>query len=231
MCGSRRMRRMLYPATSPPAGEPVSGRMARTGKIAVYRLLAATEICILIGVIVLFNAFPEKVGFYSSAVEPYLFVPLLTPAWLPYLPWLNVWWGLGLTLALVKLVYGCWTQVLRWADLGVQLLSIIVIASLLLGGGIAGIGGDNAASIWGRQRPDLPAVGLEAILALVLVALTVSFLSKLAKQGIAIPVLQWRFGGSRPGFRWVELFSSGARRGAIQGEEFLKDARPPDDAQ
>jgi hypothetical protein len=213
------------------AGEAVPKRIVRNGRAVIYRLGTVVEICILIGVLVLFNAFPEKVGFHNSAVEPYLFVPLLTPAWLPYLPWLNLWWGLALTLALVKLVYGRWTQVLRWADLGVQLLSIIVIASLLLGGGIAGIGGDNAVSVWGRQRPDLPAAGFKAVLALVLVALTVSFLSKLAKQGIAIPVLQWRFGGSRTGFRWVKLSSSGACRGAIQGEEFLKDARPPDDAQ
>ena len=67
------------------AGEPASRRIARTGRIALYRLGAGVEICILIGVIVLFNAFPEKVGYYSSAVEPYLFIPLLTPEWLAYI--------------------------------------------------------------------------------------------------------------------------------------------------
>ena len=62
------------------AGKASNSSMARTG---IYRLLTAAEICILIGVIILFNAFPEKVGIYSSAVEPCIFVPLLTPAWLP----------------------------------------------------------------------------------------------------------------------------------------------------
>ena len=206
------------------AGEPAFRRIARIGRIALYRLGSAVEICILIGVIVLFNAFPEKVGFYSSVVEPYLFVPLLTPSWMPYVPWLNVWWGLALTLALVKLIYGRWTQALRWADLGVHLLSIIVIAGVLLGSG--------AVSVWDRQRPDLLAAGFKAVLALVLVSLVVSFFSKLAKQGAAIPVLQWRFDGSGPRFRWVKLSSSGAGRlGAVQGEKFLKDARPPHDAQ
>ena len=218
--------------TGAQAGETESRRFARTGRIALYRLGTVVEICILTGVIVLFNAFPEKVGFYSSAVEPYLFVPLLTPAWQPYVPWLNVWWGLALTLALVKLVYGCWTQALRWADLGVHLLSIIIIASVLLGSGTAGAGVDSAVSVWGRQRPDLLAVGFKTGLALVLVALIASFFSKLAKQNTAIPVLQWRFDGSGPRFRWVRLSSSGGGRlGAIQGEELLKDSRSPHDVQ
>lgn len=214
------------------AGEPASRRMARTGRTALYRLGAVAEICILLGVIVVFNAFPEKVGFYSSAVAPYLFVPLITSAWQPYVPWLNVWWGLALTLALVKLVYGSWTQALRWADLGVHLLSIIVIAGVLLAGGIAGAGGDSAVSYWSWQRPDLLAGGFKAVLALVLVALVIGFFSKLAKQGVAIPVLQWRLDGSGHRLRWVKLSSFGAGRpGAIQGEELLKDTSPPDNAQ
>jgi hypothetical protein len=219
--------------TRAEAGKGKASNQSRPhpGRTAIHRVLTAAEIGILVGVIVLFNVFPEKVGFYSSAVEPYLFVPLLTPAWLPYLPWLNVWWGLALSLALVKLVYGRWTQVLRWADLGVHLLSIMVIASLLVGGGIAGAGSDNAVSIWGRQHPDLIAAGFKAVLGLVLVVLAVGFFSKLAKLGMAIPVLQWRFDGAGPRFRWIKLFSPGALRlGAAQGEELLKDARPPDDA-
>ena len=205
-------------------GEPASSRMARIGRMALYRLGSVAEICILIGVIVLFNAFPERVGFYSSVVEPYLFVPLLTPSWMPYVPWLNVWWGLALTLALAKLIYGRWTQALRWADLGVHLLSIVVIAGVLLGGG--------AVSVWGRQHPDLLAAGFKAVLALVLFSLIVSFFSKLAKQGMAIPVLQWRFDGAGPRVRWIQIFSPNALRlGAIQREELLKDARPPHDAQ
>jgi hypothetical protein len=202
------------------AGEPASRRMARIGRTVLYRLGAVVEICILIGVIVLFNAFPEKIGYYSSAVEPYLFVPLLTPAWMPFVPWLNMWWGLALILALVKLVYGRWTQGLRWADMGVHLLSIIVAASVLLAGDTSGA--------WGAQRPDLLTAGFKAVLALVLVTLIISFFSKLAKQGIAIPVLQWRFDGAGPRVRWIQLFSpSTLRLGAVQGEEPLEDVRSP----
>ena len=183
-------------------GKASNPRLARSGRTVIYRLLTAAEICILTGLIVLFNVFPEKVGFYSSAVQPYLFVPLLTPAWLPYVPWLNLWWGLALTLALVKLVYGRWTQALRWADLGVHLLGICVLASLILGGGIAGVdsfnmSADNAASTWVQQHPDLLLVGFKWGFVLVLISLVVGFFTKLAKLGMTIPVLQLRFDGSR----------------------------------
>jgi hypothetical protein len=154
----------------------------------INRLLTVVEISILIGVIVLFNAFPEKVGMYSSAVEPYVFVPLLTPDWLPYIPWLNVWWGLALTLALVKLVYGRWTEALRWADLGVHLLSICVLASVILGYTFAG---GHSSGV--QQNAGLMLVGFKALLGLVLVAQFAGFFSRLRRLGVSVPVLQWRF--------------------------------------
>ena len=178
-------------------GNASNRSVVRTGGTRINRVLTTAEICILIGVMVLFNAFPEKVGIYSSAVEPYLFVPLLTPAWLAYMPWLNIWWGLALTLALVKLVYGRWTQALRWADLGLHLLSILVLASVILGGAITGVDSagtstETAASTWVQQNPDLLLVGFKSGLVLALVALTAGFFSKLARLGIIIPSLQWR---------------------------------------
>lgn len=172
--------------------------MARARGSRTNRVWTGVEICILLGVLVLFNAFPERIGIYSSAVQPYVFVPLLTPEWLAYMPLLNTWWGLALTLALVKLVYGRWTQALRWADLGVHLLSICVVASVILpwplaGGAIAGLPSLTGA----HQLADLPWIGFKSLLGLVLVALIAGFFTKLAKLGIAIPVLQWRFDGSR----------------------------------
>ena len=184
--------------TEAETGNASNRSMVRTGRTRINRVLTAAEICILIGVMVLFNVFPERVGIYSSAVEPYLFIPLLTPAWLAYMPWLNIWWGLALTLALVKLVYGRWTQALRWADLGVHLLSILVLASVILGGAIAGVdpagtSTGTAASTWLQQNPDLLLVGVKSGLVLALVALTAGFFTKLARLGVIIPVLQWRF--------------------------------------
>jgi hypothetical protein len=120
-------------------------------------------------------------------VEPYVFVPLLTPEWLHYVPWLNVWWGLALTLALVKLVYGRWTEALRWADLGVHLLSICVLASVILGYTFAG---GNSSGV--QQNAGLMWVGFKSCLGLVLVAQIAVLFSRLRQSGVVIPVLQWR---------------------------------------
>jgi hypothetical protein len=158
----------------------------------ISRVLTLVEICILIGAIVLFNVFPEKVGLYSSAVKPYLFVPLITPEWLSYMPWLNVWWGLALTLALIKLVCGRWTQTLRWADLGLHLLSIGILAGVVLGYAPGGFDPPGA-----HQHAELLFVGFKACLGLVLVAQIVGLFARLAKLGISIPVLQLRFDGFR----------------------------------
>mgnify|MGYP001820553918 CR=1 FL=1 len=187
----------LHARAEAETGNAFNRSMNRTGITRINRVLTAAEFCILIGVMVLFNAFPEKVGIYSSAVEPYLFIPLFTPEWLAYMPWLNIWWGLALTLALIKLVYGRWTQALRWADLGLHLLGICLLASVILGGAIAGAdssgpGTGTAASTWVRQSPDLRLVGFKSGLVLALVALTAGFLTKLARLGVMIPVLQWR---------------------------------------
>ena len=162
---------------------------ARSSGGRVNRLLTVVEICILIGVMILFNLFPEKVGFYSSAVEPYVFVPLLTPEWLAFVPWLNLWWGLALALALIKLAYGRWTEALRWADLGAHVLSIFLLASVVLGYSLAG-----SASGEAHRSAGLMLVGFKSCLGLVLVGQIVGLFSRLKRLGVAIPVLQWRIG-------------------------------------
>ncbi len=170
---------------------------AHRGGSRINRVLVVVEISILLGVLLLFNLFPEKVGIYSSAVRPYVFVPLLTPEWLSYMPWLNTWWMLALVLAAVKLAYGRWTQSLRWADLGLHLLGILVVASVIwgvpiaivnAGGASAGIPTLNSAG----QHAGLPWMGLESALVLVLVAMVIGFFTRLAKMGVRFPVLRLR---------------------------------------
>ena len=171
--------------------------MARAGGRRISRVWVVVEICILLGVLVLFNAFPERVGTYSSAVEPYVFVPLLTPEWLAYIPLLNIWWGLALALALVKLAYGRWTQALRWADLGLHMLAIGVVGSVVFGWSLswldvggAGVSLPSLASAY--QHADPLSMGFESILGLVLVGLIVGFFTKLARAGLSFPVLRLR---------------------------------------
>ena len=115
---------------APQAGE----RQSRTGRM--YRVGSAVAAAMLIALIVLLNAFPEKVGFVVTATDPESFVPMLAPEFQVHLPMLNAWLSLALALALAKLAFGRWTEELRWADLGLRLFGIVVLASLIRGGPI-----------------------------------------------------------------------------------------------
>ena len=66
--------------------------------------------------------------------------PALTPAFQGHLAWLNVWWGVALLLAIARLAHGRLSLVLRWADLGVSLLGILVAFRIVVAGPLLGYG-------------------------------------------------------------------------------------------
>jgi hypothetical protein len=149
----------------------------------IHRGWPVVEICGLIAALVLFNAFPEWIGVLVSADDLASFVPLLTPAFQVYLPWLNIWWGLALCLAYAKLFYGRWTMTLRWADLGLCVLRILVLARFLLGGPIVGL-----------NREEVPFLDLLAnsVLVLALIGAVVELVQRLVNVLARLPA----FGGA-----------------------------------
>jgi len=113
----------------------------------ISRLGAAIEICVLIALIVLFNGFRQRIGYYPSAIEPERFIPLLAPEFEQHMPWLNVLWSLSLAVALAKFGTGRWNYPLRWADVAVSVLCIVILARMVSGGPllIGGMQGLNLA--------------------------------------------------------------------------------------
>ena len=105
----------------------------------IFRVWPIVEIGILFSLLVLFNLFPAKVGILVSATDLSSFVPLLAPEFQPHLPWLNLWWGLALLLAVVKLIVGRWTVELRWADVCLGILGAYVLSRLVFAGPIVGL--------------------------------------------------------------------------------------------
>jgi len=105
----------------------------------ILRVWPILEVCILSALLVWFNLFPAKVGILISGTDLSSFVPLLAPEFQSHMPWLNLWWGMSLLLAVAKLVVGRWTLELRWADLGVGILGAYVLSRLVFGGPIAGL--------------------------------------------------------------------------------------------
>lgn len=151
----------------------------------------------LVAVIVLFNVFPEKVGVIVSATDSTTFVPLLAPEFQVHMSSLNLWWSLALLLTVIKLVYGRWTVLLQWTDLGLRVLGIYVLVSLILGGPIlrpdAGWGSVGNLP-WGTFGGDLglhPNGLLKIGLGLWAAVLTAKLVPRLLHLAKVAPIVQW----------------------------------------
>lgn len=145
------------------------------------------EICILIGVLVVFNVFPDRIGVYGSAADPDSFVPLLAPEFQAHMPWLNIWWGSSLVLAVGKLTTRRWTQALRWADLALRLFGVAVLIRLITGGPLLDptSGWDVLGNASGLGWLGDPNVALKALLGLALLPTAIGILQRLVGLGKA----------------------------------------------
>ena len=123
----------------------MSDKLALTGNVAetdarmsegerISPVGVAIGMAVLAAIIILFNAFPHKIGVYNFSAEFQGFIPLLAPEFQAHLSWLNVWWGLSLALAGWQLVTRRWTPALRMADLGINILAVFVLWQLVNGG-------------------------------------------------------------------------------------------------
>ena len=116
-----------------PAGAGTGPGTGRRDPDRVHVAGVVVRICFLIGAIVVFNAFPQWIGTYRSLDDPSSFVPLLAPEFQVHMPALNIWWALALTLDLLLLGLRRWTPAMRWADLGLTVFGMIILANMLAG--------------------------------------------------------------------------------------------------
>lgn len=90
------------------------------------------SICGLAALLVVFNAFPERIGVIVSADDPSSFVPLLAPEFFEdLLLRLNVWWGLALALNVVKLYFGRWNWGTRLADYALTFFGMFILLKVI----------------------------------------------------------------------------------------------------
>lgn len=106
-------------------------RIAARDRISIPAL--AVQICFVMILLIVFNAYPEKVGAYRTVLDPASFTPLLAPGFYGALPMLDAWWVLALGLALALLLYGRWTETLRLAGFALDLFGVVVLCRLLIG--------------------------------------------------------------------------------------------------
>ena len=119
--------------TTMPSGVQPAGRQPD----AIHILPIVVDLTVIAAVSLLLNFFPERVGYWVSAVRPDSFVPVLSPDFggAP-LALLNLWLGLAFSLGLVHLALRRWIPATRLADLGLTALAVIALAALAAGGPI-----------------------------------------------------------------------------------------------
>ncbi len=108
---------------------------ATAQKMNIYpRGQAVFHICALVILLLLFNFYPQRVGFWVSATDASSFLPILSPAFFEqYLPWLNLCWLLALGLNIAHLSLGRWTLATRLLDLGLAFLALNIVAAMIFG--------------------------------------------------------------------------------------------------
>jgi hypothetical protein len=88
------------------------------------------EMAIIGAAAIIFNFYPEHIGFWRSADDPTSFTPLLGPGFDAFLPWLNTYWLWACCLCVANLALQRWTLATRLLDLALSLFGAAVFAAM-----------------------------------------------------------------------------------------------------
>lgn len=92
------------------------------------------DILLTVFALVAFNIFGSQIGaYFNNAAGQPVFIPALSPVFFSYLPWINGIWILGLILSVALIQAGKWQPWTRWFNIGVDILSIIVLIAMASG--------------------------------------------------------------------------------------------------
>jgi len=90
------------------------------------------EIVMTLAALLIFNFYPQWVGFYWLQNGHWQMVALLAPAFFQYLPWLNLWWVLQIVLDLIVLAQRRQQPLTRWLKMGLDLARMLIFFQLVL---------------------------------------------------------------------------------------------------
>ncbi len=92
------------------------------------------EMALILAIMLLFNFFPDRIGMVRSLADPSSFRPLLAPEFQAHMPWLNLYWGLALSLCAINLAFGRWNIYSRLAEIGLSVLAAYILLRMVTGG-------------------------------------------------------------------------------------------------
>ncbi|HZK61764.1 MAG TPA: hypothetical protein VFC41_06775 [Anaerovoracaceae bacterium] len=106
--------------------KPAPKKVARAGKV--------WEVLLYSAFLVVFNIYPNWLGFSNYSDGHWINVPLLSQNFIQYLPILNLFWLVNIMLALNLVVRGNWENWSEWVNVFIRLLRM-VIAILFISSG------------------------------------------------------------------------------------------------
>jgi hypothetical protein len=95
--------------------------------------------------ILIFNFYPQIVGFYVFSEGQWTSIPVLSGAFFHALPWINSLCVLQIVLNVILLRQGRWQTATRWCSVAVDLFGIAVAAILLTGPSLVALGAEQLA--------------------------------------------------------------------------------------
>jgi hypothetical protein len=144
-------------------------------------------IVMTIAALLVFNVYPQIIGFGFLDGNRWTFVPVLSQAFFQYLPWIDVIWVLQIVLNMILLRQGRWTTLTRWFEVILSILSIGTAYVLLKGPALInlnaetlarGIQDAEAANILAKMFTVIPPL----ILVMIIVIGTIDLLKKIYEE-------------------------------------------------
>lgn len=86
--------------------------------------------------IILFNFFPQWIGMVDTIAPGGVFIPLLSPEFTVFIPWLSAYWTLGIGLKLYLLWQGRWQRPSRWMEFGLSIFGLYIAYHIATGDAI-----------------------------------------------------------------------------------------------
>jgi hypothetical protein len=130
------------------------------------------EIVFAVVGLVIFNFYPEIIGFYSSTDKGSAFLPILTQAFFNYLPWINLLWGLQIGLNVMILQQMRWQTGTRWFSIVIKAGEMALAYVMLKGPALVALTAEKLLSF----NPEFPTDAAQIIAILFSQVITVALL-------------------------------------------------------
>jgi hypothetical protein len=112
------------------------------------------EIGLTLFALILFIFFPQWLGIGTLNAGHWVVVPILTPAYLAFVPWLSVLWVMNIGLRIFLLRQGRWTTGAHLFEIGLDVFSILLSIRILTVAAIVAFPPDMVSRLgWGTATP------------------------------------------------------------------------------